>query len=148
MDLSFPTYLYDNYTSNQDDLKEGLFKGKILIQGYKAVFMSPSSAKDVEGDGDGMDIIQNNRHAKKSLNRSIDGDFDYAQFWYTIIDFFEWPLSQDAWCRVDKLLEWWTRKIFRQSQCNEISNIAKASMSIDALARQRAQRADVAFDSS
>lgn len=37
-------------------------------QGYKAVFTSPSSAKDVEGDGDGADIIQNNRRAKKSLN--------------------------------------------------------------------------------
>ncbi|KAG1736830.1 hypothetical protein EDD22DRAFT_752967, partial [Suillus occidentalis] len=45
-DLSFPTYLYDKYTANPDDLEEGLFKSKILIQGYKARFMSPSSAKD------------------------------------------------------------------------------------------------------
>jgi hypothetical protein len=34
-------------------------------QAYKAVFTSPSSAKDVEGDGDGADVIENNRHAKK-----------------------------------------------------------------------------------
>ncbi|KAG1725947.1 hypothetical protein EDD22DRAFT_750840, partial [Suillus occidentalis] len=45
-DLSFPTYLYDKYTANPDDLEEGFFKSKILIQGYKARFMSPSSAKD------------------------------------------------------------------------------------------------------
>ncbi|KAG2146231.1 hypothetical protein DEU56DRAFT_703988, partial [Suillus clintonianus] len=49
-DLSFPAYLYEGYTANPDDLEEGLFKGKLLIQGYKAVFTSPSSAKDVEGD--------------------------------------------------------------------------------------------------
>ncbi|KIK34860.1 hypothetical protein CY34DRAFT_62996, partial [Suillus luteus UH-Slu-Lm8-n1] len=60
-DLSFPTYLYDKYTANPDDLEEGLFKSKILVQGYKAIFTSPSSAKDVEGDGDGADVIQNNR---------------------------------------------------------------------------------------
>ncbi|KAG1785800.1 uncharacterized protein HD556DRAFT_1249262, partial [Suillus plorans] len=68
-DLSFPAYLYNNYTANPDDLEEGLFKSKILLQGYKAVFTSPSSAKDVEGDGDGADVIQNNRRAKKSFNR-------------------------------------------------------------------------------
>jgi hypothetical protein len=30
------------------------------------VFTSPSSAKDVEGDGDGTDIIKNNRHTRRS----------------------------------------------------------------------------------
>ncbi|KAG1843914.1 hypothetical protein DFJ58DRAFT_844158 [Suillus subalutaceus] len=59
-------FLYDKYQSNLDDLEEGLFKGKILLQGYKAVFTSPSSAKDINGDGDGVDVIQNNRLAKKS----------------------------------------------------------------------------------
>jgi hypothetical protein len=37
------------------------------FQGYKAVFTSPSSAKDTEGDGDGTDIVENNRRAKKAL---------------------------------------------------------------------------------
>lgn len=31
-DLSFPAFLYDKYTANPDDLEEGLFKGKILLQ--------------------------------------------------------------------------------------------------------------------
>ncbi|KAG1867178.1 hypothetical protein DFJ58DRAFT_620769, partial [Suillus subalutaceus] len=102
------------------DLEEGLFKGKVLLQAYKAVFTSPSSAKDVEGDGDGTDVIQNNRHAKRLAFRakvkkhvahiikmrkvtprsivrfalssvtswcSVDGDFDYEQFWRIIMDF-------------------------------------------------------------
>ncbi|KAG2126956.1 hypothetical protein DEU56DRAFT_742666, partial [Suillus clintonianus] len=147
-DLSFPTFLYDKYTANPDDLEEGLFKGKILIQGYKAVFTSPSSAKDVEGDGDGADVIQNNRRARKTLSgikvkkhvaqiinmkkvtprsiayitcqvrfalssvtswRSVDGDFDYVQFWQTIVDFFERAPGREAQRRVKRLLDWWTR---------------------------------------
>ncbi|KAG1901488.1 uncharacterized protein F5891DRAFT_950396, partial [Suillus fuscotomentosus] len=147
-DLSFPAYLYEKYTANSDNLEEGLFKGKILIQSYKAVFTSPSSAKDVEGDGDGADVIENNRRAKKTTStikvkkhvaqiikmdkvsprsiayiacqvrfalssitswRSVDGDFDYVQFWQTIVDFFERPPGRDAQRRVTRLLEWWTR---------------------------------------
>lgn len=32
MDLSFPAFLYEKYTANLDNLEEGLFKGKILVQ--------------------------------------------------------------------------------------------------------------------
>lgn len=84
-DLSYPAFVYEKYTAKPDDLEEGLFKGKILLQvcvrsssspelisqvfqAYKAVFTSPSSAKDVEGDGDGADVIHNNRRAKRSFN--------------------------------------------------------------------------------
>ncbi|KAG1847428.1 hypothetical protein C8R48DRAFT_543442, partial [Suillus tomentosus] len=159
-DLSFPTYLYDKYTTNPDDLEEGLFKGKILIQGYKAVFTSPSSAKDVDGDGDGADVISNNRRARKSLSgikvkkhvrfalssvtswRSMDGDFDYEQFWRTIVDFFERAPGREARRRVDKLLEWWTRKVFGRNRRGELSDAMKANMSVNALARQREQRDD------
>jgi hypothetical protein len=31
-DMSFPAFLYDKYQTNPDDLEEGLFKGKILLQ--------------------------------------------------------------------------------------------------------------------
>ncbi|KAG2357281.1 hypothetical protein BDR07DRAFT_1490891 [Suillus spraguei] len=166
--LSFPAYLYDKYTSNPDDLEEALFKGEILIQigcteSYKAVFMSPSSAKDVEGDSDGADIITQIIHLEKVTPHSItytacqvqfalssitswwsmDGDFDYQQFWRTIIDFFEKPPGQEAQHRVDKLLKWWTRRNRR----GKLSNAMKANMSINALARQRAQCDDAVFDS-
>ncbi|KAG1765296.1 hypothetical protein EV702DRAFT_981610 [Suillus placidus] len=106
-DLSFPAFLYEKYTANPDNLEDGLFKGRILVQAYKAVFTSPSSAKDVEGDGDGADVIKNNRRANKAFSeikvkkhvrfslssvtswRLVDGDFDYVQFWRNIVDFFE-----------------------------------------------------------
>ncbi|KAG1788866.1 uncharacterized protein HD556DRAFT_1244657, partial [Suillus plorans] len=127
-ELSFPAFLYEKYTANLDDLEAGLFKGRILVQGFKAVFTSPSSAKDVDGDGDGADIIENNRHARRAgwglkakkhvaqiikmekvtprsiayiacqvrfalssitLWRTVDGDFDYIQFWRSIVDFFK-----------------------------------------------------------
>jgi hypothetical protein len=32
------------------------------------MFMSPSSAKDVDGDGESADVISNNRRAKKSFS--------------------------------------------------------------------------------
>ncbi|KAG2052931.1 hypothetical protein BDR06DRAFT_1009071 [Suillus hirtellus] len=185
-DLSFPAYLYEKYTANSDNLEEGLFKGKILIQSYKAVFTSPSSAKDVEGDGDGADVIKNNRRAKKTTStikvkkhvaqiikmdkvsprliayiacqvrfalssitswRSVNGDFDYVQFWQTIVDFFERPPGQDAQRRVTRLLEWWTRKVFGRSRHADLTDDARAKMSVNTLARQRAQIDDAAFDS-
>ncbi|KAG1902408.1 uncharacterized protein F5891DRAFT_1186519 [Suillus fuscotomentosus] len=167
-DLSFPAFLYDKYTANPDDLEEGLFKGKILLQ-------------DIEGDGDGADVIQNNILAKKSAagvkvkkhvmqiikmrkvtpqsiayivcqvnsfgERSVDGDFDYIQFWRTIMDFFECPPGQEARCRVDRLLGWWTRKVFGRNYREDLSSTAKENMSVNALARQRAQRDDLSFDS-
>ncbi|KAG1788559.1 uncharacterized protein HD556DRAFT_1447769 [Suillus plorans] len=186
-DLSFPAFLYDKYTADSNNLEEGLFKGKILLQGYKAVFTSPSSAKDIEGDSDGADVIQNNRRAKNSFSgikvkkhvaqiikmekvtprsiayiacqvrfalssvtswRSVDGDFDYIQFWRSIVDFFEKPPGREAQRRVNKLLEWWTRKVFGRSRRKDLSNTAKANMSVNALARQRAQLDDAAFDSN
>ncbi|KAG1775004.1 hypothetical protein EV702DRAFT_1236929 [Suillus placidus] len=168
MDLSFPAFLYDKYQSNPDDLEGGLFKGRILLQGYKAVFTSPSSAKDIEGDGDGADVIQNNRLAKKSsagikvkkhvaqiikmrkvTPRSITYIACQVRFALssTIIDFFEKPPGRDARRRVDRLLEWWTRKVFGRNHRDDISTTAKANMSINALARQRAQRDDAMFDS-
>ncbi|KAG2139419.1 hypothetical protein BD769DRAFT_1384385 [Suillus cothurnatus] len=186
MDLSFPAYLYEKYTTNSDNLEEGLFKGKILLQSYKAVFTSPSSAKDVEGDGDGGDIIENNRCTKKAFSgvkvkkhvaqiikmekvtprsiayiacqvrfalssvtswQSIDGDFNYVQFWKTIVDFFERPPSQDARRRVNKLLEWWTRKVFGRSRRDDLTDDARANLSVNVLTRQRARIDDASFDS-
>ncbi|KAG2125119.1 hypothetical protein DEU56DRAFT_916722 [Suillus clintonianus] len=171
-ELSFPTFLYEKYNANPDDLEEGLFKGKILVQGYKAVFTSPSSAKDIDGDGDGADVVRNNARMKNTLLgskvkkhvaqiikldkvtprsiayiacqvrfalssvtswRIVDGDFNYIQFWRIIVDFFESPPGREAQRRVTKLLEWWTRKVFGRSQREDLSNAAKASMSVNAL---------------
>ncbi|KAG2058636.1 hypothetical protein BDR06DRAFT_876063, partial [Suillus hirtellus] len=163
---SFPTFLYERYTANLDDLEAGLFKGRILLQAFKAVFTSPSSAKDVEGDGDGADIIENNRRARRagwglkvkkhvrfalsSITswRTVDGDFDYILFWQSIVDFFERPPGREAQRRVNKLLEWWTRKVFGRSRREDLTDVMRSSMSVNALARQRAELDDAAFNSN
>ncbi|KAG1883275.1 hypothetical protein F4604DRAFT_1576096 [Suillus subluteus] len=154
-EMSWPRFLYDGYTTDPNNLEEGLFKSKLLLQAFKAIFTSPSSAKEVVGDGDGANVIENNRRTKKNLFgqkvkthlrfalssvtswHQVDGDFDYAQFWCNIIDFFEQAPGRLAQCNVDRLLAWWTRKVFGTSQCAELSDTAKASMSVNALAMQR-----------
>ncbi|KAG2145713.1 hypothetical protein BD769DRAFT_1738581 [Suillus cothurnatus] len=62
---SWPLFLYENYAVNCDNLEEGLLKSKLLVLAFKAIFTSPSSAKEAEGDGDGADIIENNRRARR-----------------------------------------------------------------------------------
>ncbi|KAG1780464.1 hypothetical protein EV702DRAFT_1193939 [Suillus placidus] len=180
MEMSWPVFLYAGYTADQDNLEEGLFKSKILVQAFKAIFTSPSSAKEVAGDGDAANIIENNRHANKDVSGkkvktlvaqiikmykvsprsiayvscqlrfalssvtswwSVDGDFDYIQFWCNIVDFFERPPGQIAQRNVDRLLVWWT------SHRAELSGAAKARMSVNALAMQRARLDNTQFDS-
>lgn len=95
--------------------------------------------------------------------RSVDGDFDYVPFWQTIVDFFEKAPGRVAQKKVDRLLAWWTRcivylfngprltsiyrKIFGISQRAELTDAAKARMSVQSLQRQRAQEDDAFFDS-
>ncbi|KAG1772831.1 hypothetical protein EDD22DRAFT_976480 [Suillus occidentalis] len=159
-EMSWPTFLYEKYTADQDKLEEGLFKSAILIQAFKSIFTSPSSAKDIDGEGDGANIIENNRRAKREFSgrkvkthlrfalsavtswRSVDGDFDYVQFWRIIIDFFEKAPGRLAQRKVERLLAWWTRKVFGTSRRAELTDAAKSSMSVNALARQRAQEDD------
>ncbi|KAG2091707.1 hypothetical protein BD769DRAFT_1679292 [Suillus cothurnatus] len=66
---SWPLFVYKNYSFSSDNLEKGLFMSKILVQAFKATFTSPSSAKEADGDGDGADILENNRHARRALNQ-------------------------------------------------------------------------------
>ncbi|KAG2123040.1 hypothetical protein BD769DRAFT_1359952 [Suillus cothurnatus] len=124
---SWPSFMYENYEADPKNLERGLFKSKLLLMGFKAIFTSPSSANEVEGDGDGADIIENSRRARRRSDqakvktcirfalsnvtswRTVDGDFDYQMFWNNIVDFFESPPGPVARARVQELLEWWTR---------------------------------------
>ncbi|KAG1726995.1 hypothetical protein EDD22DRAFT_961325 [Suillus occidentalis] len=186
-EMSWPAFLYHKYTADPNNLEEGLFKSALLLQAYKAVFTSPSSAKDITCEGEGANIIENNRRAQRVVYRtrkvkthvaqiigvhkvtprsiayiscqlrfalssvtswrSVDGDFDYIPFWHNIVDFFEKPPGRLAHEKVDRLLSWWTRKVFGTSRRTEISEGAKANMSVNALARQRLQLDDAMFDS-
>ncbi|KAG1733222.1 uncharacterized protein EDB91DRAFT_1057566, partial [Suillus paluster] len=38
-------------------------------QAFKAIFTSPSSAREVDGDGDGANILKNNWRAQRTLNQ-------------------------------------------------------------------------------
>ncbi|KAG2744726.1 hypothetical protein P692DRAFT_20784151 [Suillus brevipes Sb2] len=183
-EMSWPAFLYDGYTADMDNLEEGLFKSKLLIQAFKAIFTSPSSVKEVSGEGDGANIIENNRHAKRDGKkvkthvaqiihmhkvsprsiayvacqlrftlssvtswRSVDGDFDYVQFWCNIVDFFKKAPGRIARRNTDRLLTWWNRKVFGTNHRVELNDVAKAKMSINALAMQRARIDDAMFDS-
>ncbi|KAG1876134.1 hypothetical protein C8R48DRAFT_591681 [Suillus tomentosus] len=165
-EMSWPAFLYERYSADQDNLEEGLFKSTLLLQAFKAIFTSPSSAKEVAGEGDGANVTENNRRAMKDFNsgkkvkthlrfalssvtswRSVDGDFDYVPFWQNIVDFFERPPGRAAHRKVDQLLAWWTRKVFGTSRRAELTDGLKAKMSVNALARQRAQVDDAMFDS-
>ncbi|KAG1754676.1 hypothetical protein EDD22DRAFT_784590 [Suillus occidentalis] len=164
-EMSWPTFLYEKYTADQNNLEQGLFKSTLLVQAFKAIFTSPSSAKDVDGDGDGANIIENNRRAQKDSSgkkvkthlrfalssvtswRTVDGDFDYTQFWRNIVDFFERAPGRIAQRNVNQLLTWWTRKVFGTSRRAEITDAVKSKMSVNALTRQRAQLDDALFDS-
>ncbi|KAG2058778.1 hypothetical protein BDR06DRAFT_875453, partial [Suillus hirtellus] len=65
--MSWPAFLYEKYTADQDNLEEGLFKSSFLIQ---AIFTSPSSAKEVTSDGNGANVTENCRCAK-NLDRKV-----------------------------------------------------------------------------
>lgn len=42
----------------------------ITFQAFKAIFTSPSSAREAEGDGDGADILENNRRARRKSEQA------------------------------------------------------------------------------
>ncbi|KAG2057331.1 hypothetical protein BDR06DRAFT_1005342 [Suillus hirtellus] len=143
----------------------------LLLQAFKAIFMSPSSAREVTTDGDAADKVKTHiaqiikmhavmahsiayvacqlRFALSSVSswRSVDGDFNYIPFWQNIVDFFKQPPGRAAQQRVTQLLAWWTRKVFGTSRRAELSDGAKARMSVNTLTRQRAQLDNALFDS-
>ncbi|KAG2751034.1 hypothetical protein P692DRAFT_20872952 [Suillus brevipes Sb2] len=183
---SWPLLVYEGYKCNPDDLEEGFLKSKLLVLAFKAIFTSPSSAREAEGDGDGADILENNRRARRrseqtkvktcvasiinmrkvtpraiayvvcqvrfalssvSSWRTVDGDFDYEVFWNNTVDFFEDAPGPATRRKVDKLLEWWTRKIFGTSHCEDLTPDVVSQMSVNALAEQRKKLEDAVFDS-
>ncbi|KAG2107533.1 hypothetical protein BD769DRAFT_1366210 [Suillus cothurnatus] len=162
---SWPLFLYEKYSVNRNNLEHGLFKSKILVQAFKATFTSPSSAREADGDGDGADILENNRRARRALSqvkvktcvrfalsgvtswRTVDGDFDYEIFWNNIIDFFEDVPGPVAGRRITQLLEWWTRKVFGRNHRGDLTPEVVSQMSVTALADQRRALEDAAYDS-
>ncbi|KAG1895065.1 uncharacterized protein F5891DRAFT_1194569 [Suillus fuscotomentosus] len=144
---SWPSFMYENYKVDATNLERGLFKSKLLVMGFKAIFTSPSSANEVDGDGDAADIIENDRRAWRRLDqsklanitswRAVDGDFDYNTFWNNVVDFFEDSPGPAARLRVKELLEWWTQL--------DLTADVTIQMSVNVLAAQRQQMEDAAY---
>ncbi|KAG1796909.1 hypothetical protein EV424DRAFT_1352917 [Suillus variegatus] len=122
---SWPSFMYENYEADTKNLERGLFKSKLLVMGLKAIFTSPSSAHEV--DGEGMRKVTPRaiayaacqiRFALSNLTswRTVDGDFDYHIFWNNVVDFFEDAPGPAVRARVNKLLEWWTSTLATQRQ--------------------------------
>ncbi|KAG2051497.1 hypothetical protein BDR06DRAFT_889701, partial [Suillus hirtellus] len=57
MACSWPAFLYMDYTFDSSNIEKGLFHSALLLKAFKHLFTSPSSAKEVEGDGNGADAI-------------------------------------------------------------------------------------------
>ncbi|KAG1729819.1 hypothetical protein EDD22DRAFT_853061 [Suillus occidentalis] len=156
---------FTRYTADPNNLEQGLFKSKLLVQAFKAIFTSPSSAKEVMGDGDSANIIENNRRAKEGIFRQesqnscgsdhknaqsyapLNSHMCQCQFWCNIMDFFEHAPGRIVRHSSDQLLAWWTRKVFGTSHQAELSDAAKAKMLVNALMMQRAQLDDAQFNS-
>ncbi|KAG1721550.1 uncharacterized protein EDB91DRAFT_1256473 [Suillus paluster] len=186
---SWPLFLYENYTSNPANLEEGLLKSKILVLAFKAIFTSPSSVREADGDGNGAPIslraigVPGRNQIRPKLKpasprsstckksclvrlltsrvngqvcftlsyvsswRTMDGDFDYEAFWNNIVDFFEDVPGPVATRRMEKLLEWWTRKIFGTNHHEDLTLEVVSQMSVNTLAEQSKALEDAAFDS-
>ncbi|KAG1775758.1 hypothetical protein EV702DRAFT_972623 [Suillus placidus] len=162
---SWPLFMYQDYEADINNLECGLMKSKLLIMAFKAIFTSPSSASEVDGEGDGADIIENNRRAQRQSDQAkvktcvrfalsnitswctVDGDFDYQIYWNNIVDFFEDAPGPAARVRVNELLEWWTRKVFGKNHHQDLMPDVVSRMSVSALATQRQEKKDAVFDS-
>ncbi|KAG1734373.1 uncharacterized protein EDB91DRAFT_1084038 [Suillus paluster] len=67
---SWLSFMYENYEADAKHLERGLFKSRLLVMGLKAIFTSPSSANEVDGEGEGADIIENNRRARRRSDQA------------------------------------------------------------------------------
>ncbi|KAG1859856.1 hypothetical protein C8R48DRAFT_605404, partial [Suillus tomentosus] len=120
---SWLSFMHENHEADLKNLERGLMKSKlwlIPLQAFKAIFTSPSSTNEVDGEGDGADRLRttNVRFALSNITswRIMDGDFNYQIFWNNIVDFFGDTPGPAARARVNELLEWWTRQVTDNQQ--------------------------------
>ncbi|KAG2105187.1 hypothetical protein BD769DRAFT_1676118 [Suillus cothurnatus] len=120
---SWPTFLYDGHYDARNP-RGGLFKGKLLLKTFKAIFTSPTSAELDDPEQTSPNEASAHEHSKapqheihstagnclrftlSSANswRIMDDDFDNEVFYNHIVDFFELPPTQDAAKEVEDIL--------------------------------------------
>ncbi|KAJ3525548.1 hypothetical protein NMY22_g10525 [Coprinellus aureogranulatus] len=149
--LQWPNFLYAGLKCNQEDMWEGLFRSRILIQAFKHIFISPSS---VDGQSratrsgnaymHGMEsvtapsiayvatLVRFSLSSASTFSRS-DTTTDSQRFYNTIVDFLEMEEEEES---VSDLLAWWNQQIFPTQSNVGFHTVPKTS----ALARLKAQR--------
>ncbi|KAJ3514482.1 hypothetical protein NMY22_g14718 [Coprinellus aureogranulatus] len=123
----WPVFLYENEKPDPEDMWRGLFRGRLLILGFKHVFISPSSAEDISratraGNAriNGMThvtpasiayIATQVRFALSSSSTfcRTDKDGESELFYHSILEILEDPDEAEE---VKALLAWWNRKVF------------------------------------
>ncbi|KAG1853508.1 hypothetical protein F4604DRAFT_1686312 [Suillus subluteus] len=149
---SWPLFLYEGYVVSSDNLEQGLFKLKVLVQlnqaKVKMCMASIIGMRKVTPRSIAY-VVSQVRFTLSSISswHSVDSNFDYEAFWNNVVDFFENCPGPVAQHRVTKLLEWWTRKIFGTNHCVDLTPEIMSHMSITALADQRKAMEDAVFDS-
>ncbi|KAG1718903.1 uncharacterized protein EDB91DRAFT_1258086 [Suillus paluster] len=148
---SWPLFLYENYIVDHGSLEKGLFKSKLLVQGFKAIFTSPSSARAADEDGDRADILENNKRARQAIRsseglvRSIKCFLLAARLMVTStmkcfgiisVDFFENAPGPVA-----------RQKVFGTNHRQDLTSDVVSKMSVSTLAEQRNTLEDAAFNS-
>ncbi|KAI6141161.1 hypothetical protein BKA82DRAFT_3977752 [Pisolithus tinctorius] len=146
---SWPLFLYENFEFYSTDAERGLFRSSLLIKAFKFIFTSPSSIRDLDEDratpgrrrGSSNQKAATKNHVRFALSsantwHNVDGDFDYSQFYNTILDFFEDLPGPAAKKRVDELLAWWNHKAFGKNRPITLPVAAVKKSSVSQLAAQ------------
>ncbi|KAG2120274.1 hypothetical protein DEU56DRAFT_735345 [Suillus clintonianus] len=152
---SWPAFIYKDYSFDSANIEKGLFRSTLLLKAFKHLFTSPSSAKEIDGDGNGADVISASQRRRSSENdavnrshlrfalsninswRSVDGDFDYYDFYNNIVDFFEVVPGADAQARINELLKWWNRKVFGKIRTVPLTSAQLGKFSVARMSSQR-----------
>ncbi|KAI0063165.1 hypothetical protein BV25DRAFT_1915489 [Artomyces pyxidatus] len=126
----WPTFLYENYKCDPKEPEKGLFRGPLFLRTYRHLFTGPRSPRQPLGK-----VPQGGRPTNAQLHgltgvtpRTIaysavhgrfsishieqwqveDGDFNYKEFYYNIIELFE--DTEDPW--VQETIQWLNAAIF------------------------------------
>ncbi|KIO00463.1 hypothetical protein M404DRAFT_16375 [Pisolithus tinctorius Marx 270] len=135
----WPYFLYKNKEYDPENLVRGLFKNAMLIQAFKHIFTSPSSADSETGLNNkhsqahvamllGMKSICPRaiaytavqlRFALSSCNSwcIVDEDFDYEKFYNNMITFFKDVHTPQEQVEISDLLLWWN---WCESKCGKL----------------------------
>ncbi|KAG1729931.1 hypothetical protein EDB19DRAFT_1897128 [Suillus lakei] len=131
----WPIFLYAVYDYDPKDPWKGLLRSKILIFGFKHVFMSPSS---VDKEPKATHSSNAYLHGMKSVTKgslayiatqvrfSLNTITNFENFYHSILDLLEDPDESEE---VADLMMWWTCRIFPNSSSSQLSISSNSALS-------------------